>query len=149
MMKVILLEDVKSQGKKGDIINVSDGYARNMLIKKNLGVEATNANMARLKAEQKYEAKIAEEKLDEAKKFAAELEGKTVKLSIKTGEGGKSFGSVSTKEIAQAAKDQFGFDIDKKKIVLTDPIKSPGVYEVSVKLHQKVTGKLKVDVIEA
>lgn len=148
-MKVILLEDVKPLGKKGDIVTVSDGYAHNMLLKKNLGVEATSANMAKLKAEQKYDAKVAAEKLEDAKAFAGKIGEGTVKLTIKTGEGGKVFGSVSSKEIAQAAKDQFGFDIDKKKLVLADPIKACGVYEIPVKLHPQVTGTLKVSVTEA
>jgi len=148
-MKVILLEDVKSQGKKGDIINVSDGYAHNMLFKKNLGIEATPANLARLKAEKKHEEKVAAEKLEDAKEFAKKIEEKTVEVKLKTGEGGKVFGSVSSKEIASAAKEQFGFDIDKKKLVLSEAIKSFGFYEVPVKIHPQVSAKLKVHVVEA
>lgn len=148
-MKVILLEDVKSLGKKGDIVKVSDGYANNMLFKQKLGVEATNANLARLKAEQKHDAKVAEEKLEDAKAFAEKIEKELIKVTIKAGEGGKVFGSVSTKEIAQAAKDQFGFDIDKKKLVLSDPIKAFGTYEIPVKLHPQVTATIKVSVTES
>ncbi|WP_026506931.1 50S ribosomal protein L9 [Butyrivibrio sp. MC2013] len=148
-MKVILLDDVKSLGKKGDIVNVSDGYANNMLFKKKLGVEATPANMSKLKAEKKYEEKMAQEKLDAAKAFAADMDGKVLKLTLKTGEGGKSFGSISSKEIAQAAKDQYDMEIDKKKIVLADAIKTCGEYEVAVKLHPQVTGKLKLEISEA
>lgn len=148
-MNVILLEDVKSLGKKGDVVKVSDGYANNMLLKKNLGVEATNANLARLKAEQKHDAKVAQEKLEDAKAFSDKIEKELIQVKIKTGEGGKVFGSISSKEIAQAAKDQFGFEIDKKKLVLPEPIKACGTYEIPVKLHPQVTAKIKVSVTEA
>lgn len=148
-MEVILLEDVKSLGKKGEIVKVSDGYARNYILKKNLGREATLKNLNDLKLQKQHEEKVAKEKLDEAKAFAAELEDKSVTLSIKTGSGGRSFGSVSTKEIAAAIKEQLGYEIDKKKITLDVPVKSPGTYNLSVKLHSKVTGKLMVVVKEA
>lgn len=148
-MEVILLEDVKSLGKKGEIVKVSDGYARNYILKKNLGREATLKNLNDLKLQKQHEEKVAKEKLDEAKAFAAELEDKSVTLSIKTGSGGRSFGSVSTKEIAAAIKEQLGYEIDKKKITLDVTVKSPGTYNLSVKLHSKVTGKLMVVVKEA
>lgn len=148
-MKVILLEDVKSLGKKGQIVEVSDGYARNFVLPKKLGIEATGKNMNDLKLQKANEEKVAKEQLDAAKDFAAELEKKEVVLSIKTGEGGKTFGSISTKEIAEAAKTQCNMEIDRKKIQLPEPIKSLGAYEVSVKLHHKVTGKLKIKVQES
>lgn len=148
-MEVILLEDVKSLGKKGELVKVNDGYARNFLLKKKLGVEATAKNKNELKLQKQHEEKVALEKLEEAKAFAEELKQKSVTVSIKTGFGGRSFGSVSTKEIALAAKEQLGYDLDKKKMVLNEAIKTPGVYMVPIKLHQKVTGELKVNVKEA
>lgn len=148
-MKVILLEDVKSLGKKGQIVEVSDGYARNFVLPKKLGVEANGKNMNDLKLQKANEEKVAKEQLDAAKEFAAELETKEVIVSIKSGEGGRTFGSISSKEIAEAAKAQCGMEIDKKKIQMQEAIKSLGVYEVTVKLHPKVTGKLKVKVQEA
>lgn len=147
-MKIILLEDVKSLGKKGQIIEASDGYARNYILPKKLGVEATNKNLNDLKLQKANEEKIAKEQLEAAKEFAKEMETKEVIVKMKGGEGGKVFGSVSTKEIAQAAKDQCGMTVDKKKIQLSEPIKSFGVYEVTVKLHPQVSGKLKVKVQE-
>ncbi|MDE7247952.1 MAG: 50S ribosomal protein L9 [Lachnospiraceae bacterium] len=147
-MKVILLEDVKSLGKKGDIVEVSDGYARNFVLPKKLGVEANSKNMNDLKLQKANADKVAKEQLEAAKELAGVLETKEVTLKMKSGEGGKAFGSVSSKEIAQAAKEQCSLELDKKKIQLPEPIKALGVYEVSVKLHPKVTGKLKVKVIE-
>ena len=148
-MKVILLADVKSLGKKGDIVEVSEGYARNMLFKKKLGKEATGANLNDLKLQNKHAEKVAQENYEAAVAFSKELETWKVETTIKTGEGGKTFGSVSTKEIAEAAKKQYGKEIDKKKIVLDDPIRGLGTYEVKIKLHPKVTGTLKVHVSEA
>lgn len=147
-MKVILLEDVKKLGKKGDIIEANDGYARNCLIKKNLGVEATSANMNDLKLQKNNDAKIAQQQLDAAQAFAKELEDKTIRVEIKAGEGGKTFGSVSSKEIAAAYKSEYNLDIDKKKIQLPEPIRNFGTYEVKVKLHPQVTGVLRVNVTE-
>lgn len=147
-MDIILLQDVKSLGKKGETVKVNDGYARNFILPKKLGVEATSKNMNDLKLQKAHEEKVAQEILDEAKAFAAELADKKVELSIKTGEGGRTFGSVSTKEIAAAAKEQLGYDIDKKKMQLAEAIKSPGTFEVPIKLHPKVTGTLKVHVSE-
>lgn len=147
-MKVILTEDVKKLGKKGEVVDVSDGYARNYVLPKKLGVEANNKNMNDLKLKKANEEKVAKEQLEAARAFAEELETKEVTVCIKTGEGGKTFGSVSSKEIAEAAKAQCGMEIDKKKIQMPEAIKSLGVYEVSIKLHPKVTGKLKVKVQE-
>jgi large subunit ribosomal protein L9 len=147
-MKVILLQDVKSVGKKGDIIDANDGYARNFLIPKKMGVPANAENMNTLKLQKSNEVKVAQEQLEEAQRFAKELETKEVVLAIKAGEGGKTFGSVSSKEIANAYKEQCGITIDKKKIQLPESIKNFGVYEVKIKLHPKVTGTLKVKVKE-
>ena len=148
-MKVILLEDVKSLGKKGQLVDVSDGYARNYILAKKLGLEATSKNMNDLKLQKAHEDKLAAERLAEAKVFAEDLKKVEVKLSIKTGEGGKLFGSISSKEIAQAAKEQLNLDIDKKKLVLPNPIKAVGTTLVPIKLHPQVTGELKVVVREA
>ncbi len=148
-MKVILMEDVKSLGKKGDIVNVSDGYARNMLFPKKLGLEATSKNINDLKLQKAHEDKVAQELLDAAQAFKAELETKEVTVSIKVGENGRTFGSVSSKELAEAAKDQLGYDIDKKKRQLSSPIKELGTTKVPIRLHPKVTAELKVIVKEA
>lgn len=147
-MKVILLEDVKSLGKKGDVVNINDGYARNFILPKKLGVEANNKNMNDLKLQKAKEEKIAKEQLEAAQAFAKEMEEDVVVVSIKAGEGGRTFGSISSKEIAQSYKEQKGKEIDKKKIVLPEPIRSFGVFEVGVKLHPKVTGTLRVKVTE-
>ncbi len=147
-MKVILLEDVKSLGKKGEIVNVSDGYARNYVLPKKLGVEADSAHMNDLKLQRANADKVAQEQLEAAQKLAKALETKEVVLKMKSGEGGKTFGSISSKEIASAVKSQCGLELDKKKIQLPDAIKALGVYEVNVKLHVKVAGKLKVKVVE-
>ncbi|MEQ2370890.1 50S ribosomal protein L9 [Blautia sp. CLA-JM-H16] len=148
-MKVILLEDVKSLGKKGQIVNVSDGYARNMILPKKLGVEATSKNLNDLKLRKANEEKVAQENLDAAKAFAEELSTKEIILTLKVGEGGRTFGSVSSKEISEAAKKQLNLDIDKKKLQLESPIRNLGVTNVPVRLHPKVTGSLKVWVKEA
>lgn len=147
-MKVILLEDVKALGKKGEVVDVNDGYAKNFLLKKKLGREANASNMNDLKLQKNNEEKIAKEQYEAAVAFAKSLEDKSVTVSIKAGEGGRTFGSVSSKEIAQAYKEQCGVEIEKKKIVLNDAIKAFGTYEVKVKLHPKVTGTLKVKVEE-
>lgn len=147
-MKVILLQDVKSLGKKGEIVNVSDGYARNYVLPRKLGVEANSTNMNDLKLQKANADKVAQEQLDAARQLAAELETKEVVLGMKSGEGGRTFGSISSKEIATAAKTQCGLELDKKKIQLPEAIKTLGVYEVNIKLHAKVTGKLKVKVVE-
>lgn len=143
-MKVILLQDVKSVGKKDEVVNVSDGYARNFIIKKNLGIEATPKNLNDLKLRQQNEDKVAAENLAKAKEFAKEIENKSVEVSIKAGQDGRVFGSVSAKEIASAAKEQLDYDLDKKKMQIKEPIKNIGTYMVPIKLHPKVTAELKV-----
>lgn len=148
-MKVILIEDVKSLGKKGQMVNASDGYARNMLFPKKLGIEATPKNINDLKLQKAHEEKVAKENLEAAKAFKAELETKQVTVAIKVGDNGRTFGSVSTKEISEAAKAQLGYDIDKKKMQLANPIRELGTTLVPVKLHTQVTAELKVVVKEA
>lgn len=147
-MKVILLEDVKTLGKKGQIVDVSDGYARNCILPKKLGVEATNANLNDLKLQKAREAKLAQEQLEAAQALKAQFEGMTFVTSIKTGEGGKVFGSVSTKEICKAAKDQYNVELDKKKIMLDEPIRHAGFAEVPIKLHPQVVATLKIQIKE-
>jgi large subunit ribosomal protein L9 len=148
-MKIILLKDEKKLGKKGEIINASDGYARNYILPKGIGVEATPANINDLKLQKANEAKVAEEKLEEAKALAEKLSSVTVLTTIKTGAGGRAFGSISSKEIAEECKAQHGIELDKKKIVLDDAIKAPGTYNVQIKIHPQVTGSLSVKVTEA
>ena len=148
-MKIILLQDEKKLGKKGDIIEVSEGYARNFVLPKKIGVEATPKNLNDLKLQKSNEAKVAQEQLAQAKAMAELLTTKEVIVKIKAGENGRTFGSVSTKEIGQALKAQTGIEVDKKKIVLQEAIKCFGVYEVPIKLHPKVTGTIKVKVQEA
>lgn len=145
-MKVILLEDVKSLGKKGEIVNVNDGYARNFILPKKLGLEATGKNLNDLKLQKSNQEKVAKENLEAAKKLAAELGAAKVELTIKVGEGGRVFGSVSSKEIAAAVKSQLKLDVDKKKIQQKEAIKSLGTHLVPVKLHPEVTAELKVAV---
>ena len=148
-MKVILLQDVKSVGKRGDVVEVSDGYAKNLLFKKKLGKPADSKNLNDLKLQKANEEKVAAENLSAAKELSKVIESKTVVVKLKAGEGGKTFGSVSSKEIAQEAKTQFDLDIDKKKIVLPEAIKSFGTFEVPIKLHPQVTAILKVKVTES
>ena len=143
-MEVILLEDVKALGKKGELVKVSDGYARNFILPKKLGLEATPKNLNDLKLQKAAQAKRAQEQLDEAKALAATIAQKNIVLKIKTGEGGRTFGSDSTKEIAQALKDQLGLEIDKKKLVLAEPLRNLGTFTVPIKLHTQVTAELKV-----
>ena len=148
-MKVILLQDVKKLGKKGEIIEASDGYARNYILPQKLGVEANNKNLNDLKLQKKNEEKIARQLLEEAEALSEEIGKKPVVVSMKAGEGGKVFGSVSSKEIVAAMKAQNGQDIDKKKIQLNEPIRSFGTHEVGIKLHPQVTATLRVKVEEA
>ena len=148
-MKAILLQDVKALGKKGEVVNVNDGYARNFILPKKLGVEANGKNLNDLKLQKNNEAKVAQEHLDAAKKLAEELKAGKVVLTMKVGEGGRTFGSVSSKEIAEAVKEQMHLDIDKKKIQLKEQIKTLGTHIVSVKLHPEVTAELNVSVKEA
>ena len=148
-MKMILVQAEKKLGKKGDVIEASEGYARNYLLPKKIGIEANAKNMNDLKLQKNKEEKLAKEQLDAAKALAEQLESKQVVLKMKAGEGGRAFGSVSAKEIAAAYKEQNSIELDKKKIQLPESIKSFGVYEVAVKLHPQVTGKLVVKVVEA
>src|SRR5574344_2182742 len=134
-MQVILLEDVKALGKKGQMVEVNDGYARNFILKKKLGIEATATNLNDLKLKEANNEKLAKERLEEAKKLAEVIKEASVSVSIKTGTGGKTFGSISTKEVAQAVKSQLKLDIDKKKMQIDEPIKSLGCHMVTIKLH--------------
>lgn len=148
-MKIILLQDDKKLGKKGQIIEANDGFARNYILPKKIGVEATPKNMNDLKLQKANEERIAQQQLDAAKELAALLETKQVVVKMKAGEGGRTFGSVSSKEIVAEFKAQHGIELDKKKITLQDSLKSFGNYEVQIKLHPQVTGKFTVKVTEA
>ena len=145
-MKVILLQDVKTLGKKGDTIDVNDGYARNYILPKKIGVEATNANVNDLKLQKANQAKVEKEQLDNAKALGEKIESISVTVPIKVGEGGRAFGAVTGKEIAKALSEQHKIEVDKKKIVLNDSLKSVGSFDVPIKLHTKVTASLKVHV---
>lgn len=147
-MKVILKEDIKSLGKKGEIVEVSDGYARNFILKKNKGVEANSSNLNDLKLKKANDDKIAQEQYEAAKELGKQIEAGQIQVSIKMGEGGKAFGSVSSKEIAEEVKKQLDLTIDKKKVQLKEVIKVPGTHVVPIKLHPKVTADLKVLVTE-
>ncbi len=148
-MQVILLEDVKSLGKKGEIVKVNEGYARNFILPKKLGVEANSKNLNDLKLKKANDEKVAKEQYEEALALKTKIEEAQVNLKIKAGEGGRTFGSVSSKEISQAAKEQLSLELDKKKIHLSEPIKTVGTHNVTVKLHPKVSAELKVKVSEA
>ena len=148
-MKVILLQDVKPHGKKGDIVEVSDGYARNVLIAKKKAKECTAKNLNDMKLKKAHEDKVAAENLAAAQDLAKEMEGWSVKIAVRVGEGGKIFGAVSSKEIAEACQAQYGREVDKKKIVVAEPIKALGVHPITVKLHPQVTATLQVVVAEA
>lgn len=145
-MQVILIEDVKSLGKKGDVVKVNDGYARNFILPKKLGLEATDKNLKDLAIQKAEEEQRQKEIYEEAVAFGEKLAAAHVSMEIKAGEGGRTFGSITAKEISQAVKDQLGYDIDKKKMALADPIKNAGSYQVSIKLHPKVSVNLKVEV---
>ena len=147
-MKVILLEDVKTLGKKGAIVEVSDGYARNAILPKKLGVEATPKNLNDIKLQNQHADKVAQENYEKALELARKLEEVKVVVNLKKGENGKLFGSVSSKEISAALKEQTGIEIDKKKMHLAEAMKNLGTYDVAVKLHPKVTAKLSVKVSE-
>lgn len=147
-MKVILLQDVKSLGKKDDVVNVSDGYARNMLLPQKLGVEANKKNLNDLKLKNQHMEKVAQESLEAAQALAAEIAGKQVQVKVKTGEGGRIFGAVSSKEVASAVKEQLDLELDKKKMQMPEGLKALGMHEVPIKLHPKVTAMLKVSVVE-
>ena len=145
-MKVILLEDVKALGKKGQVVNVNDGYARNFILPKKLGVEATGKNMNDLKLQKANQVKVAAEKLADAKELCEKLEKSSIEITIKAGTGDKVFGSISAKEIAAEVSNQLGLEIDKKKVQLQEPIKTIGTHTVNIKLHTEVTAALKVEV---
>lgn len=148
-MKVILLEDVKGSGVKGDIINASDGFARNYLFPKGLAVEATKANLNELKNRERAEEKRKEEAAQQAREMADKLSQLTLVIKAKSGENGKLFGSVTNKELAEELKKQHNITIDRKKIVLGEPIKQLCEMELEVKLYPEISGKLKVKVEEA
>ncbi|WP_035293102.1 50S ribosomal protein L9 [Clostridium sp. KNHs214] len=142
-MKVILLKDVKGLGKSGDVANTSDGYARNYLFPKNLAKEATDGNVKELNLRKEVERKRKLEEMQKAQKLAADLKGKEVKIVAKAGEGGRLFGAITSKDIAEAMNKQYHIEIDKKKIV-SDTIKQEGVYQVEVKVYPEVSTKIKV-----
>lgn len=148
-MKVILTQDVKKVGKKGDLLEVKDGYAHNALIKKGLAVEANAVNLNQRKLEQRAEDKRKQQELDDANKIAETINDKEIKLAVKTGEGGKVFGSITSKEIAEEIQKQFGVKIDKKKIQLKEAIKGLGGQKVVIKLHPNVTASVNVLVVGA
>ena len=145
-MKVILLQDVNKVGKKGDLVEASDSYARNVLIRRKLAVEATGQAINDLKLKKANDEKIAEENLEKAKELKEQLDRSSVVVRAKTGEGDKLFGSISGKEIAEAAKEQLGIELDRRKIVVENPIKTIGTMSVIVKLHPKVKAELTVKV---
>lgn len=145
-MKVILLEDVKGTGKKGQICEVSDGHARNFLLPRKLVAEATKANLNELEAKQKQADHKLQRELTAAQETAARLQDKTVRLLVRVGENGKMFGSVSNKEIAEALQSQTGISVDKKKIVLGEPVKAVGQYTATAKLHTQVNAKIRFEV---
>ena len=147
-MKVILTEDVKSLGKKGEIVNVSDGYARNFILKTNKGIEATAKNLNDLKLKKANADKVAQEQYEAAQELGKKIAAGQIVVKIKTGEGGRTFGSVSSKEIAAEVKVQMNLEIDKKKIQVKEAINTLGTHIVPVKLHPKVTTELKVVVRE-
>ncbi|MCM3715961.1 50S ribosomal protein L9 [Halalkalibacter oceani] len=146
-MKVIFLEDVKGKGKKGETKNVSEGYARNYLIPNQLAVEATKGNMKNLEAQKKSEQKKQEENLAEAEVYKAELEALEVKITAKAGEGGRLFGAISTKQIAETLA-KMKKKVDKRKIMLDEPIRSLGYTNVPIKIHPEVIATVKVHVVE-
>ena len=146
-MKVILLDNVKGVGKKDEIINANDGYARNFLIPKKLAVEANNSNLAKLKSKQDSNAFKKEEERKKAIEIKEKLENVTLKIAVKAGENGKIFGGVTSKEISEKLKTDYKIDLDKKKIDLKETIKMTGVFTVDLKLFEGVTGKLKLNVV--
>jgi large subunit ribosomal protein L9 len=147
-MKVIFLKDVKGKGKKGEVKNVADGYAHNFLIKQGLAVEANNSNVSQLEGQKKKEKKMAQEELEEAKQLKEKLEGLTIEMKAKAGEGGRLFGSITSKQIAEALKKDYKIKIDKRKIEMNNTIRALGYTNVPVKLHSDVTATLKVHVSE-
>ena len=148
-MKVILLEDVKSVGKKGELVNASEDNEKNFLFPKKLAVEATKSNLNDFELKQKAEAKRKKEELEQAQNMAKELENKTVTVKVKTGENGKLFGSVTNKEVAEEIVKQTGMEIDKKKVSIGDPIKMVGERTAVIKLHPKVSAEITIKIVEA
>ena len=148
-MKVILLQDVRSVGKKGDLVEASEGYAKNFLIPRKLGMEATKANINELQLKQKAEEKKKQEQLEQAQEMAKQLNDQVVTISVKTGGAGKIFGSVTNKEVAEEIVKQTGLAIDKKKVSIGDPIKMLGERTATIKLNAKVTAEVTIKVIEA
>lgn len=146
-MELILLQDIKNLGKKGDRVTVKDGYGRNLLSKK-MAAEANAKTINDMKLQKQHEEKVAEERLKDAQELAMKLAGMAVNVTVKAGKDGKVFGSVSTKEIAEACKSQLNLEVDKKKLVLPEPIKEIGKTVVPLKLHPQVTAKLTVNVTE-
>ncbi|MBP5772588.1 MAG: 50S ribosomal protein L9 [Eubacterium sp.] len=146
-MKVILLEDVKSLGKKGEIVEVNDGYARNFILPKKKGVEADSKHLNDLKLQKKNDEKVAQEKLDEAQALSQKLATESITIKMDAGVEGKLFGSISTKDVANEAKNQLGLEFDKKKVVLPENIKSLGTYDVKIKLHPEVQATLTIKVV--
>ena len=147
-MKVIFLKDVKGKGKKGEIKNVADGYAHNYLLKNNLAIEANQATISQLDGQKKKEQKEAAQELEEAKQLKEKLENLTIELTAKSGEGGRLFGSITTKQVAKELEKTHGIKLDKRKMELDDAIRSLGYTNIPVKLHQDVTATLKVHVTE-
>ena len=145
-MQVILKKTVNGTGKAGEIVRVSDGFARNMLIPKGLAIEATPTNIKILEKQRAQVALAAAESKADAEKAKEMLSGKKLVIKMKSGEGGKLFGSITSKDIAEAAKDQLGMDIDRKKIVLSSPIKAVGTFDVDIKLYQDIKGSLRIEV---
>ncbi len=145
-MKVIFIQDVKGQGKKGEEKNIADGYARNFLLPKGLAVEATAANLNNLKGQKESQAYKKEQEIKAAEEIKTKLEGVTVKLSAKAGESGKLFGSITAKDIAEALKKQHNIDVDKRKIVLNGDIKTTGDITIDAKLYPQIVGKIKVSI---
>lgn len=148
-MKVILQQDVKNLGKKGDLVEVAEGYGRNFIIPRKLGVEATDGNVRKLENEKGAEKARKQRELKEAQQMASHIDGKTLKLQAKVGDAGKLFGSVTTSDIAERLKKQYKVEIDKRKIDLKEPIKNLGTFDVTVKVHPKVKATVKVQVVEA
>ncbi|MBP2651583.1 MAG: ribosomal protein [Firmicutes bacterium] len=146
-MKVILQQEIKKVGKKGDIIEVSEGYARNYLLPKKLAIPATATNVNTAKQQKDAEVHRAKRLLDEAKVYASQIGKLTVTVAVKTGEGGRLFGSVTSKDIAEALKSEHGVELDKRKIDLPDALKALGTYPVTVKLHPEITSQIQVQVI--
>jgi large subunit ribosomal protein L9 len=146
-MKVIFLKDVKGKGKKGEVKNVAEGYAHNFLLPKGFAKEATEGNVKTLEVQKKKEQELAAQQLEDAKKLKEDIEQLTVTIKTKAGEGGRLFGSITSKQIADELK-KLGYKFDKRKIELPDPIRALGFTNVPIKLHSKVTAKIKVQVIE-